>query len=655
MLNTMQNLSKRNPAHLVLRRAIKAPAGYKIVACDSSQVEARVNAWFCREHDLLGHFRSGRDPYAELAERFGYGYTAKEIHDGAKAGDKKLKMLRNAGKVGILSAGYGVGARKYADTLWRDGIRLDPEYDTHCGLAASAHAVYRQSHPNIVYMWKVCQKVIESLAAGGAGWFGGPNDDLMQYGILPIVGRADLAVPTVVSPSGFHLRYPGLRYDCENNEYVYDKFFGRNKIAKRIYGGLLLENCIAEGTLVYTDSGWKPLETVTLADKIYDGLDFVSHSGVICKGVQQCVVVDGVRLTPDHEVLTSDGWYAAAEVDVSRLARPELRGAGRVRVNSPQFQRQDRASVRRVDGGKAVIFHWKDVGLALSVQLRGVPFQNCYRCYAVCSQGELPPMSWLPATSTNCAAYCAWYEQSPFVSRMAEYDRPLSFIHAFCLAAVRWAWNFCLRPVEEVSKFLRRHARQLCTRLGFRQDRQQQGVLPWQLSLGILCRKQQEQGRSVRRRRCGGSRANNGYQPVNDILSYAARLACRAIDYTPLSKQSQVASVQSETPIRKKVYDIRNCGPRHRFVVKGDAGPVIVHNCIQHLAFQILIFQACRMDEAGINLKCNIHDAWATVVPEAEAQATADAMLYHMRRLPDWAKGCPIDAEAEIGTDFTVV
>lgn len=132
-------------------------------------------------------------------------------------------------------------------------------------------------------------------------------------------------------------------------------------------------------------------------------------------------------------------------------------------------------------------------------------------------------------------------------------------------------------------------------------------------------------------------------------------MAAGAADDSPVHRQYKVAGVQSEARVSKKVFDIKNCGPRHRFVVSGAAGPFIVHNCIQSLAFQILMWQACRMDEAGISLKCNIHDSWATVVPEGEAYATAGKMVRHMRRAPSWAEGCPLDAEAEIGDDFTIV
>ena len=67
------------------------------------------------------------------------------------------------------------------------------------------------------------------------------------------------------------------------------------------------------------------------------------------------------------------------------------------------------------------------------------------------------------------------------------------------------------------------------------------------------------------------------------------------------------------------------------------------------------MFQANLMAERGLHLHCNIHDSFATVVPEAEAEKTKALMLECMRVVPSWAQGLPLDAEAEEGHDFSVV
>lgn len=246
MLNVMQNLSKRNPNQLALRRAIKAPAGYKIVAVDSSQIEARMLAYMAGQDDLVQIFREGRDPYSEMAANFGMGMTADEIKVGAKSGNATAKMYRNIGKLCILSAGYGVGHRKFSDTLLRSGIKLNNDVDTHNDMAQYCHSVYRKSVPQITGFWKRCQNVIELLAAGHQGAFGGPNDNSFMYGLYPLIDGGE-PIPTVMMPSGFKLRYPGLRLkinDDGKKEYVYDRIRGRNRIEQRIYSGLLTENII---------------------------------------------------------------------------------------------------------------------------------------------------------------------------------------------------------------------------------------------------------------------------------------------------------------------------------------------------------------------------------------------------------------------------
>ena len=239
----MQNLSKRDPSLLTLRRAIKAPKEFGLVACDSSQVEARILAYVSDNRPLLEAFRTGADPYADLAEKI-FGVPSKEIHDGAKGGDKKLKTYRNTGKTAILSAGYGVGWRKYADTLLRQGVRLHPDLDQHYELAKHAHSVYRQDNAPIVAFWKYCGQVVEHLAGGGEGCFGGPSGNLFRYGMMPIAGRP-VVVPSILGPNGFILRYPGLRAKEKEDgsyEWVYDRYAGVRKAEARIYGASLTEN-----------------------------------------------------------------------------------------------------------------------------------------------------------------------------------------------------------------------------------------------------------------------------------------------------------------------------------------------------------------------------------------------------------------------------
>ena len=59
----LQNL----PRNGAIRKAITAPEGHVLVACDSSQIEARMVAYIAGQDDLVQAFREGRDVYSEFA------------------------------------------------------------------------------------------------------------------------------------------------------------------------------------------------------------------------------------------------------------------------------------------------------------------------------------------------------------------------------------------------------------------------------------------------------------------------------------------------------------------------------------------------------------------------------------------------------------
>lgn len=66
--------------------------------------------------------------------------------------------------------------------------------------------------------------------------------------------------------------------------------------------------CIAEGQLVLTDTGLVPIEEITLKHKVWDGKQWVAHDGLVYRGQREIVNVDGVVCTPDHLILTNQGW-----------------------------------------------------------------------------------------------------------------------------------------------------------------------------------------------------------------------------------------------------------------------------------------------------------------------------------------------------------
>lgn len=70
----------------------------------------------------------------------------------------------------------------------------------------------------------------------------------------------------------------------------------------------LKPRCIAEGQRVLTDVGLVPIEKVTTAMKVWDGINFVSHKGSVFQGTKKCITYAGLTATEDHRVWTKTGW-----------------------------------------------------------------------------------------------------------------------------------------------------------------------------------------------------------------------------------------------------------------------------------------------------------------------------------------------------------
>ena len=91
----------------------------------------------------------------------------------------------------------------------------------------------------------------------------------------------------------------------------YEEVDGGGKGEQRRVGKTATLACLAEGTEVLTDSGWKEIENVKLTDKVWNGRKFASHQGVVDRGVKDIIRFGGLGLTRDHEVHDGMGWIPA--------------------------------------------------------------------------------------------------------------------------------------------------------------------------------------------------------------------------------------------------------------------------------------------------------------------------------------------------------
>ena len=206
----MQNLPRKSP----LKKAIRAPDGYLLVDCDSSQIEARTLAWLAEQDDLVAAFDAGEDVYKIMASAI-YGKPVEEITDSE----------RFVGKTTILGAGYGMGAVKFKAQLKTFGVDMEL---SECEYIIN---VYRETYPMIPRLWKQAGRALNALMVGQTAPIG-------RDGVLVVDAEG------IKLPNGLYIKYPRLRTQAQGDrqEMVYDTKKGRAVIPTRIYGGKCVEN-----------------------------------------------------------------------------------------------------------------------------------------------------------------------------------------------------------------------------------------------------------------------------------------------------------------------------------------------------------------------------------------------------------------------------
>jgi DNA polymerase I-like protein with 3'-5' exonuclease and polymerase domains len=223
----LQNLPARG--NTKIRHALTAPPGHTLIACDSSQIEARMVAWLAGQDDLVAAFREKRDVYSEFASEV-YGRTITSNN----------KSERFVGKTCILGLGYGMGAQKFQRTLEIGQAGISVKVDTN--EAERIVRLYRQKNFKIVELWRRCDHALNGIVQGGQG---------------TISKCVDYDSEGVRLPNGLYVRYPALHASTNGYKYIDDarayRAYLRKKLAGEsvgnepwvnIYGGKVTENII---------------------------------------------------------------------------------------------------------------------------------------------------------------------------------------------------------------------------------------------------------------------------------------------------------------------------------------------------------------------------------------------------------------------------
>lgn len=312
--------------------------------------------------------------------------------------------------------------------------------------------------------------------------------------------------------------------------------------------------CLATGSQVLTDRGLVPIESVKGSDRLWDGVNWVKHGGVVYKGEREVITYEGLTATPEHLVYSEEGWRTLESCKRLRL-RIAKTGSGEQEV---------RLSKGHLSGGEG--------------EERQEPFRQGHSSQ-VCSCGmhqmqEQQMVSALQPAEWNCS-------RLPYLSTTQKVSEMALLSGHGTTATMRESQPRIMEVLRGEG-----HQVQVCLccgglRLGYRQP------------LAVAAR--HGFGQKGQRRTLRGWESSMVYEEAELLAYYQKPFYDQTTQISTSLSRSQVQrrvripfSFQNTQPrgvgqaveeggqTRKcGVWDILDAGPLHRFTVQG----FLVHNC----------------------------------------------------------------------------
>ncbi len=296
--------------------------------------------------------------------------------------------------------------------------------------------------------------------------------------------------------------------------------------------------CLAGDTKVLTDRGWLAIVDVTTADLLWDGEEWVFHRGLLRQGEKDVLISHSVGATADHEILTERGWQEWSEV----LTDPSLFRSALSRASLPSSTGKIRSALT---GGLKGGTRSARVRVAGAVWLAAKTLLRAGLLGAGHARGS-------PLTRPDS-------RDTARPSRMISTVRGCStgFRRAFLGATTRAIK--CIRIM---------------------------GAEAFQYALS---------GAPITLPSCdmsspspGGTYPNMKWTgpTLTGTMDRGTSVSLAAERTSETNEKSTLCNNES-SPSKKRMqtYDLASAGPRHRFTILSDRGPLIVHNCVLGLGY----------------------------------------------------------------------
>jgi len=296
---------------------------------------------------------------------------------------------------------------------------------------------------------------------------------------------------------------------------------------ERFLGKTLVLGCWAADTPVLTQRGWVPIVDVLKEDKLWDGVEWVSHEGVCYSGQKRTIRQHGVAATPDHEILVGDSWRTWSEV----LASQDALQSALASANSP--------------------FSDTNCGTAEKL-LRGSTF---FVARVV-----------LRLRSTRAMLNLGERIVATLARNASQVRHKLSTLTSWRIACIENAYSAALARVLPVAT-----------------------TPPIKSGSGT----EPEAYRSVKRGgKIGGFFSRTSFLSLGGMTRNSKLIESTTTVGTSPGTYDSLGVVRTSS-----THDVVNAGPRHRFTILTEKGPLIVHNCGYMLGWKKL---QARLAQEGV-------------------------------------------------------
>lgn len=411
------------------------------------------------------------------------------------------------------------------------------------------------------------EQLIRDIEYGDAAWL----DAVYPGGAMEAVGKASRyfiqAEPGNEIVAGDFVSIEAVLLAClAREQWKVDAFRNKVKIyehmADKIYGlapGTVTaathpaerqdgKTCLGASTQVLTSRGWQCIVDVQLDDRVWDGSEWVKHSGLLLQGQRETINLWGIEITPDHLILSQSAWLDAQTVASDAQLKLRVREKG-----------LENLPLRVLSWGQRVAY-WRS-GLAARVVRESIWLRNKI-CAKVAQHAAQTAQELLRRSGAKT------FGGSQIFARMMR--TVADYLTAF-LPAFRVAGQMAMLTTG--------------------------GAVSWSINRGARVRRESASTSRIFSPSPAGIiqrwklTASKWIADTNRVI-YGFGLAGKG--RSDKFKISKPASMNL-----KHVYDLANAGPRRRFTVRCNGGALIVHNCELAFGYQGALNAWLKFDDSG--------------------------------------------------------